>query len=675
MDEAQFNKALCLFDRGNNRFFDFAEFAPLGEAFMSAFALGFIRYTASVKLDAAQGAFCATVRFLGWVDSRQKELVQFVSKLKSDYTTVSAKEWEDVVALWRDDLINQPRPGRVTKYNYISNLNTVLKRMAGLGIVPKITLIRAPRKLREASRPTRTLIEVNSQSVKEDTQTILEEALAGAKGTYIDIQVKKDFLATLLNETGEILGSSREHARVLMEINTKRLRMIRECASKDFQKWHDHWIEGQRLLQLCDLSFEEIAEVIAQRASRIWGFRRLFPKSNPQLSLARLLKYFSEHPEYRGRIVGWPEKSLGQWFDRKAMMFGGRDLLQAYLFPHRELTASVITIFLCDTGANVAVAKSLPYDCLANANRAHYKTVTGVKMRAGGKLIVNELPLKDPAKTISTVEAIQIYQDLSRSLRSLSTGKVSDRLFLYLGLSGVVKEVDTQRWAKMFDSFRNRHPELQHLSIQSKMIRPSVLMQVTFDKETGLIAGSAVGDHVALKTTGIYASRFPNQLVWERMIREFQALFQIVAIQSVDGAATKLGLTSEQVAVLLSEAHRTGLGVACLDPRSGIQPGSTKGEPCTQLQNCPTCPYRFVVGTTENLRDLLLWNCHLKRLQPEWEKTRPERWEKIWLPWLVFTEVAIQQASRGRTVEEFKKAKALADEQVTKGNVHFGPLW
>jgi hypothetical protein len=207
------------------------------------------------------------------------------------------------------------------------------------------------------------------------------------------------------------------------------------------------------------------------------------------------------------------------------------------------------------------------------------------------------------------------------------------------------------------------------------MIRPSVVMQAAFDKETGIIAAAAIADHSSEGTTNPYISRYPTQVVWERMIREFQSLFQAVSIYSINEAARKLGLTEKYVKRLFSEACRTGLGVACLDPRSGIQPGSEKGNICTQLQNCTTCPNRVVVATVENLTDLILWNHHLEQSRIEWELSRPEKWARDWLPWLVFTQVIIEQAGRGRTVPEFKKATIIARAIIERGELNFPLLW
>lgn len=680
MVDIQFKAALRPYDGRHKRYFDFTEFESLGSEFVSAFALAFIRYTSSLTLDTAQGTYSSSRNLLRWMKDNKENLRNLISALNSDYTKASAKDWEDAAAMWREDILSRSVPGPTTKSHRIQCVNTVLKKMSVFGVIPKLTYVSARKKLRGLERPTRSLAELPRQNAEGSAIELVNQALFGIKGSDIDIQVKRDFLTTLLCETGEIAGTAEEQAKALMKINTERLEAVRECASKDYVKWRNHWHKGQRLLQSCDMSFEEINSVLNLRhqntISRGRDLTALFPKNNPEQSLARLLRYFTDHPVYSGRVMRRHKGTISRCLYGQIRRFESVVVLQAYLFPHPELTAAAILIFLCDTGANVSVARTLPLDCMGDSRESGYKSIKGVKMRAHGKLIINELPVKDRLHEISCIEVIQTYQRISEPLRKLAAKEIANFLFLYIGWSGSVNAVSNLQWTRyLFRKFQKRHVELHDLNFQSKMIRPSVLLQATFDKEAGIIAAAAVGDHASLSTTARYTSRFPNQLIWEQKIRSFQSLFQVISIRSIEGAAEKLGLSEDQVKKLLSQAHRTGFGVACLDPKSGIQTGSEKGEICTQLQNCPGCPNRFVVGTVENLKDLILMNHHLEQHRSEWERTRPERWGKVWLPWLAFTQVAIEQAGRGRTIKEYKGARILADEQIAKGEINFPPLW
>ena len=634
--------------------------------------MAFVKYSSTVASSTAQSSFSTAVRFLRWILANQLQLQEFVSTLRTNHVQARAEDWEDVVAQWRIHFEAEKSLKPLAKYDIILVLNSLIRKLIIFGVVPKFQLVGAPKPIRE-SRPTKTLAEVTHNNSDHKTEALLDEALSGTGCVDIDLEVKRDFLKTLIEETGAISGSPQEHARVLMKVNAGRLASIRNAAEKDFMKWVDWWNDGQQALKDCDMSFAEISSEINLKTTCHFK-AKLFPRNNDRLSLGRLLTYVTGHPKWRGQVIGLPTNSASRSIEVQVTRFGA-EMLQARLFPHIDLTCAVIVLVLCDTGANVAVAQTLPRDCLDNSENHGYKVIRGNKMRSSGKLIANELPIKDDLHKVSCIQAIQIYQSISESIRLLASDKNSKSLFLRLTSHGVVRDVNENKWTRWFRSFCKRHDEISHLRIQARMIRPSVLMQAAFDNETGITSAAAIADHSSLSTTNPYISRYPTKVIWERLIREFQALFQAISIYSIKEAASKLGLTERYVKRLFGEACRTGLGVACLEPRSGVQPGSEKGKICTQLQNCPTCPNRIVVATVENLTDLILWNNHLEQSRDEWERTRAEKWEKHWLPWLVFTRVVIEQARRGRTVPQFKNASLIAKTMIARGETNLPPLW
>lgn len=638
---------------------------------MTAISGAFVKYSSTVASPTAQSSFSTAVRFFRWILANQLQLREFISTLRTNHVQARAEDWEDAVAQWRISIDGEQRLQAVAKHSIICDLNKLIRKLMMFGVIPKCELVNPPKPYCE-SRPTKTLAEVAHDNSDHRTEAILDEALSGTNSTDIELAVKRDFLKTLIDETGAISGTPQEHARVLMKINAERLAAIRGAAEKDFVKWVDWWNEGQQALRDCDMSYEDISDQIDTRKTYHFS-GRLFPSNDDHLSLGRLLTYFLGHPKWKGQVIGRPKHSTLPAITVQITRFG--PTIQARLFPHIDLTCAVIVLVLCDTGANVTVARALPKNCLDSSENRGYKVIRGNKMRSSGKLIANELPVKDNLHKVSSVQAIQTYQKISQAMRVLASDNYSKFLFLQQTSHGVVRDVRDNKWTRWFRSFCKRHDKISHLRIQARMIRPSVLMQAAFDKETGIISAAAIADHSSVRTTNPYISRYPMKVVWERMIREFQSLFQAVSIHSINQAARKLGLTERYVKRLFSEACRTGLGVACLEPRSGIQPGSEKGKTCTQLQNCPTCPNRIVIATVENLTDLVLWNHHLEQSRDEWELTRPDKWERDWLPWLVFTRVIIEQAQRGRTVPEFKKATIIARAIIERGELNFPLLW
>jgi hypothetical protein len=329
------------YDKKHCRYFDFREFEALGQDFISTFSLNFILYTSSVALCTAQGAYNAAQHLFRWFIDNQDELIRLISTLQIDHSKASTKDWEDAIALWQDNVKSRPKLSPITKYKILQTVNVLLRRMASFGVIPKLTYIKPSPKLRRSGRPTRSLAELHSRSTQERDEEILEEALSAVKGSDIDLQIRKDFLATLLSKTGKIVGSAEEHSKILMKINANRLAAIRRCASTDFKKWRDHWLEGQRLLQSCDLRFEEMIAIVqhphSNLVSRGKDFDALFPKDNVDVSLPRLLKYVNEHPEYLGWLMWQQDGKVERWIGLRAMQFGGLELFQAYLLPHHDM--------------------------------------------------------------------------------------------------------------------------------------------------------------------------------------------------------------------------------------------------------------------------------------------------------------------------------------------------
>ncbi|MDX6499163.1 MAG: hypothetical protein QOG23_2423 [Blastocatellia bacterium] len=157
---------------------------------------------------------------------------------------------------------------------------------------------------------------------------------------------------------------------------------------------------------------------------------------------------------------------------------------------------------------------------------------------------------------------------MSTRLTELAPSILKERFFLRASGSGI-KAVSYSSAGKQFKAFLSRNEEFQQLGLAADMIRPTVLFQALCKNEGNLIATNALADHGALSTTSLYANKPSLRLVYERLMREFQQLFQVVSISDIDGVALRLQMEKSQYQRLLKKAHRTGLGVACLNPKAG----------------------------------------------------------------------------------------------------------
>jgi len=335
-------------------------------------------------------------------------------------------------------------------------------------------------------------------------------------------------------------------------------------------------------------------------------------------------------------------------------------------------TIALWTIGQIDTGANSSVVRLIPEKCITDTNRSTHKHIlVGTKQSAGGKAIYDELSVSPcDGQSISFVQAIAQYREMSSRYRTLANDSVNK----YLLIREAHGEIDvvTEWWARdWFKRFVAQSSPLKGNGILPSMIRPSVLMDIQHRNAGKIAAAQVLADHTNPSTTLThYTGRAPVILRYTLLIREFQDRFQAVIIASVDGAADKLGLSKEEFRQLFSEAARTGLGVACLNPMAGIQPGTRPGEACTRQDRCWDCRMRWVVATRENISDLVLFNQYLRTAQEGYALDYPERWEHVWLPWLVFTEIALTKLGQGETTMVLAEGKKHALEKAK----HFTPL-
>ncbi len=69
---------------------------------------------------------------------------------------------------------------------------------------------------------------------------------------------------------------------------------------------------------------------------------------------------------------------------------------------------------------------------------------------------------------------------------------------------------------------------------------------------------------------------------------------------------------------------------------------------------------RWVVGTVSNIVDLILFSEHLLSSQDNALAMNSAIWERRWLPWLVFADIALNKLSQGETAAAFAEASKQA---------------
>jgi hypothetical protein len=572
---APFNHPLLPYIPQHSTSYDFTRFASIGEGFVTAVAKVFALRAGGISKVTSKSDYHALGLLFRWIQSNQL-IPEFRRKLFRDHKSILVDEWEMVLNMWRDDFVNGKRSQSETAgAQVIRIVNVLLEALVASRVLRPISRLAPVKNSNKKMRPKKCLAEVQ--------QLYSPKSATRQAGGDLSQPFFPDDLSSLASGTNAARGTA-DYIQAVAHLNKTRLEALRRCAEQELKGWREHFKEGQRILDLCDMSFPDIRKILHKHyrnnVSRGWALRRLFPKSLPDLALSRYLTYvLHEH----GGIIPLGKKTRPLTFHISfCRSRGGIEKVRAYLIPNSAAANAARLIFLLDTGSNCAVGLSLDRGCLSDSDVPGHKSIAGFKDRARGKLIVSDLPVRDPLHEISCVEALEIYEEMSQRLVERAPARRKNKLFLYVHKKGKVDVMGYSSADKQLKALLSRHQEFQGLNLTAEMIRPTRLFQAMYQNDGSLIDANVLADHASFSTTSIYANKPSLRIVYERLIREFQSLFQVVSISDIEGAAQKLRMNNSQFRSLLKKAHRTGLGVACFDPKSGYQPGSIKGEDCSQ---------------------------------------------------------------------------------------------
>ncbi len=621
------------------------------------------KYSASAAKH-RHGCFVSLLRFLENLKA-SGEYPDFFHQLQSKaFTEISSLHWESVVYRWRESLrVTGSSQNIKTSHAAVKNLSNLWSHLVAAKALPEITLVgfkNAKRKVN--TKPRASLAQLVS---KQETNSISEVEAWNHIQNFFDSadqieahEFLRSISATLTPETAKTLSID-ELIELIHRLNTERLGLLRQCAEADFLKWHKHWQKGQASLARVNQSPEELIYLVDSPELTVSEKRKnsseLLMNGPEDIRLGNCLQYVLAT---KNGIASGVYSRYHHFMRR----LGTRFEFHAYMHPHPHATLALWVLLMIDTGANCEVVREIPWDCLKQGtNTNHFTIHLGNKARAGGKSILDELPATPPVGyQLSLPEAIRRYREMAAIYRRQAIPEAKNRLLLheYKAIVHGLEEWTARSW---FNEFLGRHESLKGLNAHPSMIRPSVLLSIQHHNSDSLFAAQVMADHSASSTTLLhYTGRAPTTLKYNQLIREFSERYQAIVIASIEGAYEKLGLTEAEFKRILSDAARTGLGVACLDSLAGVQPGTKLGKPCTRQDACSTCQMRYVVATVDNVSDLILFNEYLTAAQTEQMETNPEKWEKRWLPWMVFSNIALTKLRQGETAKVFEEASLLA---------------
>ncbi len=86
---------------------------------------------------------------------------------------------------------------------------------------------------------------------------------------------------------------------------------------------------------------------------------KFFPFDDDERSLGNLLGVVAHHYSYCYPKCHDVDRLHGQFFEKRALRFGGVGEIQPYITPDFETVSAILTLYLIESGVNVVVGRTL----------------------------------------------------------------------------------------------------------------------------------------------------------------------------------------------------------------------------------------------------------------------------------------------------------------------------
>jgi hypothetical protein len=326
--------------------------------------------------------------------------------------------------------------------------------------------------------------------------------------------------------------------------------------------------------------------------------------------------------------------------------------------------AAVLTLYLLESGSNIAVGRTLDVECIETTDEPHHSKITGFKARACGKPIYAILADRGPAMT-----AMRWVDSRMKAYRKFADGPDASLFFvIHPRNSDGYRELDEDTFRRDFKKIISTIPELAELPITPNMLRPSVLLRSVLQADGGTKLSLALGQHGKAVNKG-YTDKFPTRFLHDTDIRLFMHSLETVVLTGVKEAHAFLGVSPEGFSARVDAVMKTGLGTMCAN-RHG-RPGD-EGAICTSVDCWNDCPQLIVIASREDMAILQIWQHSLRTVEGDWIRDRPERWAEVWLPWLCFVDAVEVKMRKSIFAKIWQEAKELASQ--IKSQPGFQPI-
>ena len=636
------------FSEAHGRVFSFAELVDAyGLPFTERLATAFILVVADLAI--AKASHSRIRHFLRWLAERSQVEPEVPHALRANAMPPKAA-FERAVLTYRQEVLGElDRQGRRHRHPSLS----VIEQLGHLGVFPEISLPRRKRDSRKGLRNSAALPSLAEAQIVDEgalarvADLPLPDEAEFARGG--DARAFINSLALERERRSELPEALPDAIRVICE---ERIDALREAASAIYVEWRRDYEQGKRLLERARPG-EEIGDALEARLSR--GDRnklvdRLFPRADPELAMANLLSLI--RARHGGVCPAAASPGGGLAWGKAYAKVGGQRQVQRLLLPPRLVVSAVACLYLCESGANVAVALSLSNRALRPSRKGGHMDVIGNKARAGGKPVYNTLSKRSSLRTaVSAVEAMEQLQDAVAACRKLDEA-AAGRLFVHptRGRMSSLEEFqlreDTARIVA--DS------ELASYKVLPSMVRPTVLLAMQLRNPGNLGAAQLLAQHESPSTTNGYVNKLPHQVILQKRVGKFAVSLEDKILATDGSQAWQAPSANEK---------DTGMGVLCGNAMAGAQPDYPAGTQCRAVERCASCPQMVVAASPQSIALMIIWRDALVKAEPHWLAHRHDRWEKIWLSWVALYHVVLdQKMARGPLAGVRKKAEDLAEE-------------
>ncbi len=668
---ASINLGVTPYSEVHDRVFSF-------ESLVSAYALefsekiatGFIAITNNVK-STPKSQYYRVKHFLLWL-SGKRVYFDIIDCIKTN-KRIDQVQFERACMEYHAELLQD-------NHSAPSNLALpIITKFGDAKIFPKYKFRRKTGEKRGKDRcHKQSILEAEKKTESENALAVLEDA---ARYRGIEIESRKDarlFIQTLLYEKSRRDDLPDDLSAAMLQISKERLLEIRKKASIQFKSWQDKHKKSELLISDAAYSGREIATMLdkyrGDKKSKGWRDiqAHLFPKNDDNASLSNLLAVIQY--SYGGIPPNY-EVTNEQFWGKLYSRFGGVCEVASYLLPTRKAVSSALTLYLCESGANVAVALVLPPGCVRNSEVPAHKKVVGRKDRAKGKTIYDDLPIKSTSKScVSAVSALRYLDDATCFINRERGG---NRQFIGLYyLRGKSQQILEHSFREDFKDICSTSNNLKKFRLVPSMLRPTVLLQAQLKHPTNLGVAQLIAQHESGSTTTGYTNKLPHRVNMEAHMLEYQQSMEFIFSRHVNDPHVKIGVTEADWKKRMNGAKATGLGVFCENQE--IVESNGRKTKCTEIEKCIRCDRQrmLVSADVESISEMIMWKMSLDKYEDQWVSERLDRWTSIWIPWKAFFHVVLEEKmSRGKLSKIKKNAYSLVDERMKKDNFVLPEPW